>query len=91
MATRWGRGTVIEVKFESLCKECGAVISVGEKGRYYGSGRIYGIGCHERKGKETVNKQGFNRDGSERFSTPCGHEDWPCCGCAQDEHGGYAG
>lgn len=79
--SKWGKGTIITVKFATKCVECKATINVGDKARYYGAGKTYGIGCHERKGRETVNNQGFNKDGTERFNTPCGHEDAPCCGC----------
>lgn len=90
MAMRSGKGTVIVVKFATSCADCGTPIMVGEKARYYGPGKSYGIGCHESKGRATVNGRGFNKDGTERFNTPCGHEDYPCCGCHLEVgDGGY--
>jgi hypothetical protein len=37
----------ITLKYEAECKDCGALLAAGTLARYYGRGRIYGIGCHE--------------------------------------------
>lgn len=42
--------------------------------------------CYLAEGREAEEDEsstglGFNPDGTERFATPCGHEDAPCCGC----------
>lgn len=43
--------------------------------------------CYTGEGREAEEEGesstglGFNPDGTERFPTPCGHEDAPCCGC----------
>ena len=36
----------ITTKFPGACADCGADIAEGAEARYYGRGRIYGIGCH---------------------------------------------
>jgi hypothetical protein len=38
----------ITLKFEATCADCGATLPVGATARWYGRGRIYGIGCHEK-------------------------------------------
>ena len=34
------------LRYDGVCKECGAHLPAGSQARYYGRGRIYGIGCH---------------------------------------------
>ena len=36
----------ITLKYDATCKDCGAHLEAGTLARYYGKGRIYGIGCH---------------------------------------------
>jgi hypothetical protein len=42
---------IIELKYEGKCRDCGAALEVGSKAKWYGRGRVYGIGCHENNGK----------------------------------------
>jgi hypothetical protein len=41
-------GRTIVAKYSGNCTDCGAVIPEGADARYYGRGRIYGIGCHDK-------------------------------------------
>ena len=36
----------ITLKFDARCKDCGAQLPAGTVARWYGRGRVYGIGCH---------------------------------------------
>lgn len=36
----------ITLKYPAECKDCGAALPAGSKARYYGKGRVYGVGCH---------------------------------------------
>ena len=36
----------ITLKRDATCKDCGAHLPAGSQARYYGYGKIYGIGCH---------------------------------------------
>lgn len=38
----------ITLKFPGRCADCGADLPVGSKARWYGRGRVFGIGCHEK-------------------------------------------
>jgi len=38
----------ITLKYEAVCADCGAKLPVGATARWYGRGRIYGVGCHEK-------------------------------------------
>ena len=39
----------VTLKFEAVCRDCGASLPVGSRVRYYGPGRIYGTKCHPRR------------------------------------------
>jgi hypothetical protein len=39
---------IITTSYPGICADCGATIPEGAEARYYGRGRIYGIGCHEK-------------------------------------------
>ena len=39
---------IITTKYPGNCADCGADIPEGADARYYGRGRIYGIGCHDK-------------------------------------------
>ncbi len=41
------RRKTITLKFEAKCRECGTLLPVGTTARWYGRGRVYGMGCHE--------------------------------------------
>ncbi len=47
MGFRRGRRKTITLKFEGKCADCGAVLAVGSRARWYGRGRVYGLDCHE--------------------------------------------
>jgi len=38
----------ITLRYEATCRDCGAHLPVGTKARWYGRGRVYGIGCHDK-------------------------------------------
>ena len=40
---------VITLKFEGRCADCGATLPVGPRAKWYGRGRVYGIGCHTKE------------------------------------------
>lgn len=75
--------TIITLKHPGECSECGAYLPPGTKVRYYGRNGMYGLHCHPRKnaGKFIERSQ---PEREERFNTPCGHEDYPCCGCSDE-------
>ena len=37
---------VFHSKYPDTCRDCGTDLPVGHLIRYYGPGRVYGIGCH---------------------------------------------
>ena len=39
---------IITTKYPGNCADCGADIPEGAAARYYGRGRIYGVGCHDK-------------------------------------------
>ena len=39
---------IITTQYAGNCADCGADIPTGADARYYGRGRIYGVGCHDR-------------------------------------------
>jgi len=39
---------IITTKYPGNCADCGADIPEGADARYYGRGRIYGVGCHDK-------------------------------------------
>ncbi len=41
------RRKTITLKFAGKCRDCGAVLAVGSRARWYGRGRVYGMDCHE--------------------------------------------
>ncbi len=60
----------ISLRWAGTCRDCGAHLPVGSRARYYGRGRVYGVGCHGRGGGGSAR--------SSVVSTRC--EDYPCCG-----------
>ena len=77
----------ITLKFPGVCADdlCGASLSVGDKGRWYGRGQVYGIGCHD-KVVADVDDAGIRwvvGRGGVRANGMC--EDAPCCGCCGPE------
>lgn len=77
-------GKLIRLKFEGKCSDCGATLPVGEKAKWYGRGRVYGLNCHEKQAVKN-GKIGWISTGSngkeyyQNYSGRC--EDAPCCGC----------
>ena len=41
----------ITLKFPGTCADCGTKLAAGELARWYGRGRVYGIGCHPKPGE----------------------------------------
>lgn len=75
----------ITLKFEGKCADsnCGAILPVGSKAKWYGRGRVYGIGCHSapQTGRK-VNYYYSPTTGGEWSQNASGRcEDAPCCGC----------
>lgn len=76
----------ITLKFKGTCADCGAELPEGSIARWYGKGRIYGIGCHEysrpRSSGDRSNFYYSLESGNEWFQNKNGRcEDAPCCGC----------
>ena len=38
----------LTLRYPATCAECGAELAAGDRARYYGPYRVYGIGCHAR-------------------------------------------
>ncbi len=60
---------VFHSKYADVCRDCGAELPVGHLIRYYGPGRVYGIGCHakpEQLEPATVRDPG--EDDADRFN-----------------------
>lgn len=87
------RGKIITLKYDARCRQCGAGLRAGEKARWYGRGRVYGLRCHGRNG--TAFSRGDRSPGArashydpygvysvdgERLGSACGCLDYPCCG-----------
>jgi hypothetical protein len=65
----------ITLKFEGRCADCGAALPVGSRARYYGRGKVYGIGCHSPAGTSTP-IEGFDEHTGEfriQFADPGGN------------------
>lgn len=45
---------IINLKYAAVCKDCGATLEVGDRARYYGRGKIYGVDCHDRPSDESL-------------------------------------
>ena len=76
----------ITLKFPGVCADdqCGASLAVGDKGRWYGRGRVYGIGCHDKVvANASVDLQWVVGRGAVQGNGMC--EDAPACGCCGPE------
>jgi hypothetical protein len=40
---------IITLRYPATCRDCGAALQKGDRARYYGRGRVYGVDCHERR------------------------------------------
>lgn len=38
----------VTLRYPATCAECGAELAKGDRARYYGPYKVYGIGCHAR-------------------------------------------
>jgi len=90
----------IRLKYPAYCTEetCGAYLPEGTLVRYYGRNGIYGIGCHTKLESIQGGHSRFRENEQQKarkpvryeigeetyFGTPCGHEDYPCCGCSDE-------
>lgn len=43
---------VIVLKYAATCADCGASLAVGTEARFYGRGKVYGLTCHEKRGRD---------------------------------------
>lgn len=77
------RARAITLRYAATCRDCGAALEVGAKARWYGRGRVYGIGCH---GDSRLRQDEGAAAAPRRQSGPC--EDAPCCGCCGPGTGG---
>ena len=73
----------IVLKYQGKCADCGAILPIGSKARWYGRGRVYGIGCHEKAEYTTSNGRkpsvSYITTSGGTFAS-CNCEDYPCCG-----------
>lgn len=70
-------------RYDAVCADesCGAFLPAGSLIRWYRNGKVYGVHCHT-KSESVQAKNGIYREKKQKeFNTPCGHEDYPCCGC----------
>jgi len=73
----------ITLKFPGTCRDCGSALGIGALARWYGRGRVYGIGCHPKPGVIVDDNDGLRWD-SRRGAAVWANgmcEDAPCCGC----------
>ena len=72
----------ITLKFPGTCRDCGSALAIGALARWYGRGRVYGVGSHD-KPVIVVNDGDVHwdarRGAAVRGNGMC--EDAPCCGC----------
>jgi hypothetical protein len=85
---------VINLKYASVCADCGSGLPAGTRAKYYGRGRIYGFECHRKDGSRTdkwtepeprerrPTRATFYGEHGPTTVVNCGCEDYPCCGCA---------
>jgi hypothetical protein len=75
------RGATITLKFPGKCRDCGATLNPGDRARWYGRGRVYGLECHPQKptGRARSGQKLVWWGGKQVPGTHC--EDAPCCGC----------
>ena len=52
----------ITLKYASVCKDCGAQLQPGDRARYYGRGRVYGVECHEQKPARPRKPKGYSQE-----------------------------
>ncbi len=53
----------ITLKYDATCLDCGTKLAAGERARYYGRGRVYGIECHEQKPqRQSRSQRSYNAD-----------------------------
>ena len=80
----------ITLKFPGTCRDCGSGLAVGALARWYGRGRVYGIGCHAKPGEAGEADGGGLRWDARRGVAVRGDgmcEDAPCCGCCRPNAG----
>jgi hypothetical protein len=67
----------INLKFEAKCADCGATLPVGSRARFYGRGKVYGIGCHAKPARLASGPvEGYDRDTGDyriHFADPGGN------------------
>jgi hypothetical protein len=70
----------INARYPGTCRRCGGKVEVGQRIRYGGKGQVYHLKA-ECEGAAPAEDEAPRRMVAERFGTPCGCEDFPCCGC----------
>lgn len=75
---------IIYTRFATKCADvnCGTEIAVGQKVKWYGRGKVYGIDCHDKNGRLSTSWVATTNSGAELYQNRRGRcEDAPCCGC----------
>lgn len=49
---------IITLKHEATCRDCGAKLPAGTRARWYRSGAVYGLDCHERTDTQPRRRRG---------------------------------
>ncbi len=49
----------ITLKYDATCRDCGTQLYAGERARYYGRGRVYGVECHEQRPHRRTGRTGM--------------------------------
>jgi len=70
---------VITLRRAGVCADCGAALPVGASARWYRSGKLYGLTCHE---PAPPAERAARRSRGRSAPVSRGRcEDAPCCGC----------
>ena len=54
----------LTLRYPATCAECGAELAAGDRARYYGPYRVYGIDCHARTDPATRPSRSGDCDGT---------------------------
>ena len=38
---------IITLKYDATCRDCGEYLEPGDRAKYYGPGKVYGVDCHD--------------------------------------------
>jgi hypothetical protein len=67
----------ITLKYEAQCADCGAPLIPGDRARYYGRGKVYGVDCHTKAESAERNFERPQGSGSPRALSHDELENWP--------------